>query len=82
MVAEAFIAYVRFRRVQCNELTRQAEVLIDALPVSSERNALRGEIAAMQAHHAFVEAGDYAQCEAFARRSLNLRRTTAGQRIR
>lgn len=37
VVAEAFIAHVRFRRVECNALTRQAEVLIDALSASPEK---------------------------------------------
>jgi LuxR family maltose regulon positive regulatory protein len=72
VVAEAFIAYVRFRRVECKELTRQAEVLIDALPASPDKNALLGEIAAMQAHLAFIEAANFAQCEAFAQRTLEL----------
>jgi LuxR family maltose regulon positive regulatory protein len=72
VVAEAFIAFVRFRRVECNALTRQAEVLIDALPASPEKDALSGEIAAMQAHLAFAEEANFTQCEAFARRALEL----------
>jgi LuxR family maltose regulon positive regulatory protein len=70
VVAEAYIAYIRFRRAECNELARRAESLIEDMPPSAEKDALQGEVAALLAQHHFFEDIDFAKSEAYARLAL------------
>jgi LuxR family maltose regulon positive regulatory protein len=72
VLAEAFIAYTRFRRVECNELTHKANALVEAMPASPEKNALRGEISALLAQHYFFETIDFAKSEDYANLALKL----------
>jgi LuxR family maltose regulon positive regulatory protein len=72
VVAEAYIAYIRFRRAECNDLSQRADVLIEAMPPSPEKGALRGEIAALHAHHHFLETTDFDSCEKNAKLALEL----------
>lgn len=70
LVTEAYIAYMRFRRVECVEVVNRAEALIEAMPVSSQKDALCGEAAALIAHHNMMETVDRVKCEAYAQLAL------------
>lgn len=72
LVAEAYIAYIRFRRVECNALMQRAEAKIEALPASPHKDALRGEVSALLAHYYFMERGDLSKCEEYARITMAL----------
>jgi LuxR family maltose regulon positive regulatory protein len=71
-VAEGYIAYMRFRVLECAACIQRMDDLLASMPPSSEKDALMGEAAALRAWKTFQTAGDFSEMGALADKSLML----------
>jgi LuxR family maltose regulon positive regulatory protein len=71
-VAEGYLAYMRFRVLECAACLKRLDALLAAMPASPEKDALMGEAAALHAWRTFQAAGDFSEIGQWADESLRL----------